>query len=420
MTRRRIVIVTYFFPPSTYIGGARLAAMAAHLRAMGHDVRVVTTAANGAAPHDPHTVRTGDLAVSPALRRLLRRPVLPETGTAPAVTPAPAVLTRVVVPDSHVVSWLPAAGAALRDLRRGPGVDCVITSGPPHSTHLLGLGLGRSRPAWLADFRDGWTFEPLHEAWPTALQRRLDAELERRVARGADVVIGATLPIAEDLRDRFGVRAEWVPNGWDPHGVQPSAVPPGVVDDGWATLVHTGTLTVPANRRRNPLVLLDALRDADAARKPGDRRVRLVLAGRRSAEDDVLVARGGDLVQHLGMLDRPAALALQRAADALLLLTGTNRSEATGKLFEYLAAGRPVLAIAKDNEAARIVQATHTGVTVAPDDAAGLVAVLRRLAADGLRDAYAPRDLERFTYPAPARRVADLVEAALRRRRAAR
>jgi glycosyltransferase involved in cell wall biosynthesis len=167
------------------------------------------------------------------------------------------------------------------------------------------------------------------------------------------------------------------------------------------------------------MALLPALLEADARRPPGAPRVRLVLAGRRSAEDDALLAGGGELVRHLGMLDRPAALALQRAADALLLLTGLNPSEATGKLFEYLAAGRPILAVAHGNEAARVIQETRTGVTVAPGDHAGLVAALRELALGRLGGSYAPRDLERFTYPGPARELAALAEEAITRRAAA-
>jgi len=417
MTPRRLLVVTYFYPPSTAIGGARWAAMARHLRDMGHEVTIVTSTVHGELPGaaGEAVVRTWDLANAQTLRRLLRRPPPAAPGTATIDTAAPRLLTRVVVPDSHVISWMPGVLAATRRLLRG--IDCLVTSGPPDSTHLLGLALGRRRPPWIADFRDGWRFEPLAEPWPTRAQRIVEARLERAVAGRADVVLGATRPIAEDFATRLGARAEWVPNGWDPQlaaDVQ-DAMAPAVAEAGWATLVHTGTLSGP--RGRDPRPLLRALRrvNEEAGRR---RRVRLVLAGRTAVEDQRLLAEAelGESVRHVGLLERRAALALQRSADALVLLTGSHSSEATGKLFEYLAAGRPILALAEANEAARIVQLTATGVTVPPLDEERIAAALRTVADGTIAEAYAPRELERFTYPGPAVAVAGLIEEAIARR----
>ncbi len=414
--RRRIVVVTYYFPPAAAVGAHRWASMARHLRAMGHDVTVVTSALHGRLPDDAgRVVRTGDLGGAQALRRLLRRPGLPEPGAVAAQTPAPAMLTHVVPPDSHLVSWAPTALAQLLRLQRRGPIDCLITSGPPDSAHLVALALGRRRPPWLADFRDGWRFEPLRGPWPTPAQDRADAWMERRVARSADVVVGATAPIAEDFAARLGAEARWVSNGFEPSTAGAAAAP--AHEPGWLTLVHTGTLSGP--RGRDPRPLLAALHAFNAAQPADGPRVRLVLAGRPSVEDERLIAATAvaSAVRHVGLLDRDAALALQRAADALLLLTGSQRSEATGKLFEYLAAGRPIIALARGNEAERIVRETGTGLTVADDDPAAIGAALRALADGSLQRGYAPRGLERFRYPGPAHAVAELVERAIERRR---
>jgi glycosyltransferase involved in cell wall biosynthesis len=213
------------------------------------------------------------------------------------------------------------------------------------------------------------------------------------------VVVGATRPIADDLRERLGAHARWVGNGWD--GPPPSAGPPPA-PSAPARLVHTGSFSAG----RDPAPLAAALDRVEGA-------VRVVLAGRRSPAADALLAR--DDVEDAGVLDRDAALALQRDADGLLLLTSRRHGEATGKLFEYLFAGRPIVALAAGNEAARIVEETATGVAVDPDDAEGIERALRRLAAGELAASYAPRELERFRYPAPARRMADALEEALAR-----
>ena len=420
MPRRRILVISYFFPPDQTVGGARWAAMSSWLRRQGHEVTVLTTNAAGALPgEEPWTRRTSDLVGQPALRWLLRRPPASagETGVA-AKKPVPRWFTEVVVPDELLVTWALTATVQARRLVHERNIDCIVTTSPAQSTHLIPLLLGRRRPAWLADFRDGWRFEPLREAWPTRAQDRLDARLERAVARGAEVVVGVTRPIAHDFEARLGANAKYVSNGWNPEldaGLLDSVRPS--LDAGVLNIVHTGQLSGP--RGRDPAPLLAALRRLGEERPELAGRLRLVLAGRLQGDDErrlePLVAQGA--VQAVGQLSRDGAAALQREADALLLITSPGHaSQATGKLFEYLAAHKPILALAKDNEAARIVEETGSGVTVAPDDVEGIAAALAAAAEGGLARAYAPRGLDRYVYPGPAEAVAELVEEAIARR----
>ena len=413
---RRLLVVSYYHPPAPGIGGSRWAAMARHLRAQGHSVTVVASDAWGRLPDDDEeaVVRTGDLRSLRPLRGLLRRGELARTGVTTVERPPTALLTRVLVPDAQLASWVPQTLVTVQRLLGRRPFDCLVTSSPPESAHLVGLLLGRRRPAWIADFRDGWSFEPLRERFPTALQRSLDARLERRIARTADVSVAATRPIAGDLSVRLGVSAEWVPNGWDPD-LEPasSREQPVSRSDAQVTLVHTGTLAGAWGR--DPAPFLRALRMVtDAA---DGKRCRLVHAGRLTQEEFALIERAGlsGVVEYRGILARPDALALQRSADALVLLTSRHVSEATGKLFEYLAAGRPILALADGNEAARIVQETGTGITVPPDDVAAIAAALRAVVSGELARAYEPRGLDQYTYPAPAEAMAALVEEAIRR-----
>lgn len=416
---RRILVLAYTYPPMPSIGSSRWDSMVRHLRAIGHDVRVITTSAFGSLSSDGgDVVRTTDLTASPWIRRLLRRPPLVSAdGPAAANSPAPAPMMRVVVPDPYLLSWVALATPVLRRQVAAWRPDCVITTSPYESTHVAPLLLGTSRPPWLADLRDGWCFEPHRLPYYTALQDRLDRGLEARVLRTADGVLCATKPIADDVEARIGVRASYVPNGWDPaFGPTPGDGATPAVDPDKVTLAYTGTLSGTGGR--DPRGLLAALRSLLDDDPDLPSRLELVIAGQPGPDDEALIAAAGveSIVRHVGRVSRASALALQRAADAVLLLTSTQGSEATGKLFEYLACGRPILALTGRSEAARIVAETSTGAVVAPDDGAAIAGALRRLVAGELASAYAPRDLDRYVYPAPAMAVTEEIERVLERR----
>ena len=144
----------------------------------------------------------------------------------------------------------------------------------------------------------------------------------------------------------------------------------------------------------------------------------LVQAGPTLPADEPLLAvlRQRGVAVTLGVVPRAQAIALQRRAAVLVLLTSEEVSQTTGKLYEYVAAGRPIVALAAENEAARIVRETNTGVIVPPDDVDAIAAALRSAATGELELSYAPRGTERYTYPAPAEAMAALVERAISHR----
>ena len=405
--------------------------MAQALRELGHEVTVLTTNASGTLDSDsPWVIRTGDLQASPALRRVLGRPPLegPSGAESPAVLGADApepspIFTRGLVPDSWVLTWLPYVVPAARRLIRQRHIEAVVTNGPPDSTHLVGLALGRRRPAWIADFDDGWRFEPLMGSWPTTLQDRLDAALEKRVATSAEALVGITEAIAADFTARYGSLAYEIPSGWDPVALdaKTASVAAPELDPGVVHLVHTGSLSIP--ERRDPRGLFQALETLVREEPELGRRLGMSLAGALTGRDrrmlDDLSPAVQSMVNELGPLPQPEALALQRAADYLLLVsTGPHRQVVTAKLSEYLLAKRPILAVLSENEAARIIRETHTGVVVAPDDLDGLRSALRSCLDGRLAESYEPTGLERYVQPGPAQEFAAVIDGAIARRAA--
>jgi glycosyltransferase involved in cell wall biosynthesis len=421
---RRVLVIAYAFPPMPSVGANRWDAMARHLRRLGNEVTVVTSAAFGQIRNpdeERHVRRAADLTAASWLRRLSKRGPLPPRSDAPASertgagteSPLPEGLRKIFVPDLYVATWVPQALRVAARAVKDQQIECVVTTSPYESAHLMGIALRRSGPAWVADFRDGWLFEPHRPRLPTAAQRALDERLERRVMRGADRVVTATRPIAEDCARRLGVGALHIANGFDPlrypelpRAGLPAAGPDDVI------LAHTGTLSGVNNR--DPRGLFAAMRRLRDQEPQLARRLRLVLAGRLDSDDMRLVAdsRLDEQIDVLGERSHAESLALQRSASALVLIASHDGSEATGKLFEYLSAGRPIIALA-GAEVARIVSSTGTGVTVPGDDVEAIVAQLRRLLMGELRANYRPANLEPYVYPGPARRMSAVIEEAL-------
>lgn len=417
---RRLLVIVHPYPPVPSVGSNRWGAMVKYLRRLGHQVTVVTTGAFGRLPGDAEadTVRTADLMGSERLRRMVGLGPLARPGTPSAATPpVPAILTQTIVPDAFLLSWAPMALLAAVRAVRSQRFDCVITSAPSESTHFIGLALHRRGLPWVADFRDGWVFEPYRTPMPTTPQRALDHALERAIVQRADAVVAATKPIAEDFRRRLGVPAAHVPNGWDPDLEAHMSLGGAGNTASAVRLVHTGKLT--GLRGRDPGVLFEALRHVVADDPALGERLELLLAGPQDHEDARAIAESGldGVIRYIGHLERTDALRLQRTADALVLLTSRDVGEAPGKLYEYLATGRPILALAAENEAERIIRETRTGVAVDPDDVEGVATAVKRTASGELAADYAPSGLDAYTYPRPAEAVLAAVEQAIERRR---
>jgi glycosyltransferase involved in cell wall biosynthesis len=409
MSPRQILLVAYFYPPCRDTGVLRPASMARWLRRLGHRVTVLTTSAFGPS-EEPDVVQTADAQRWRArLRGSERVDALFDSDTYGG---RPHPLSRVIVPEPLAVAWAPFARSRALALHRERGFDCVITTSPPESVHAVGLALRRRGVAWVADLRDAWNFEPLRPSFPTGLQRRLDHALERRWLGGADALVAVSRPAIEDLRRRLGLEAEYVPNGWDP---QLAPATPGdstgLLDPERRSLVYTGRF---GSYGRDPRALVEGLARLAGERPEVAAELELVLAGPLTEAEAELFSRDVSPARIViaGSLERGRALALQREADALLLVAQPTRSQLLNiKVFEYAAAERPILALAAGTEAGRVVEEIG-GETVRADDPAAIATALARVAF-GEHEAPSSGAVAPYAYPAPAERMAEVVETAI-------
>jgi glycosyltransferase involved in cell wall biosynthesis len=409
--RRKILLVAYFYPPCRDTGVLRPAAMAKWLRRLDHEVTVLTTSAYGPAEPDAaeDIVRTADAQRWRA--RLAGKDSIGAIFDSPTYSGRPHPLSRLLVPEALVAAWLPFARSRALRLQRERRFDCVITTSPPESAHAVGFALHRRGVPWVADVRDAWTFESLRPRFPTGVQRRLDQGLERRWLGAADAVVCVSEPAAADLRRRGIAEPLLVPNGWDPEAAVDSAAPTELLDPERVSIVYTGRF---GSYGRDPAPLVQALGDLARSDPEAAAKLELVIAGPLTDRETELFATGvaPARIVHAGSLERGRALALQREANALLVVAQPARSQLLNiKLFEYLAAGRPILALAEGTEAGRVAGELG-GEVVAADDPIAIAAALARLATEGI-EAPRPEAIAPYTYPEPAKGMAEAIERAI-------
>jgi glycosyltransferase involved in cell wall biosynthesis len=228
------------------------------------------------------------------------------------------------------------------------------------------------------------------------------------VARRADLVTTVTEPITRDLAERVSTPVMTLTNGFDPdERVRASKEDAGLEPDRFS-LVYTGRL---AFARSTPRPFLDAVRALRFRAPDAAGRLEAVFAGPLSDGERALLAAPDldGLVRWAGNLRRAEALALQAAADGLLLVVPASRSRsvATAKLYEYLATGRPILVLGEENAAAGTVREAGAGIVTAADDPERIAADLERLVTGGESRGASNGAVERYAYPNLAARLAE-------------
>jgi len=356
----RILVVTYYWPPAGGPGVQRWLKTSKALSALGHDVEVLTVSPEKAtyplldASLEAETEglrvhRTSARDWFGAYQKLTRRKEVPFSGFAnQAGRPGPLQrLSRFVrgnffLPDPRR-GWNGFALSKARQLHAKLPFDTVITTGPPHSTHLIGRSLKRQQGiTWWADFRDPWTDIYYYDQfYPTSLARAHDASLERSVLTEADRVVTVSKDLVRLFEEKVpGVRSRChvLPNGYDPADFSEGLAPNNDI----FTLTYTGTLTLDY-----PVSLVEvALEQVLSSGAP----LRLRLVGRPANEFvaamEALQKRYAHFqLENLGYRPHAESVRYLQTADALMLLIPdlpNNKGILTGKIFEYLGSGRPI------------------------------------------------------------------------------
>jgi len=356
----KILLVSWYFPPINDVAAVRTGAMAEYFRKQGHDVVVLTAARVGdaslALPTTPDKIRRTrwfdvdalrvrsefDSVAGPKTDAQVGAPQAGRTWLKRARAWASDAYTQIAHLPDRQVGWFFFAVAAGRELAKNAKFDLIYASGPPFTTFLVARSLSRQFGVpWIAEYRDAWSryFYVPRPAWRQALDERM----ENATVRGAAAIVAVTPPWADYYRERFGKPTAAVYNGFDAQNVGAAQSEPA--RDKPVSIAYFGVLY---EGLRDPSPLYRAV--GRSGLTPAD--VQIVYYG--PTERDVRhLTKKFDVDAFVTVRPRLAyaeSLRSQRASDVLLLLQAPDDPRnVPAKLFEYLAAERPILGLGLDD-----------------------------------------------------------------------
>jgi glycosyltransferase involved in cell wall biosynthesis len=344
----RLLLISFWFPPTNSIGAVRVGKLAKYLLRAGHEVRVLAGPEIGnltlplevpvqLVTRPPrHAASFGEAPAQPSRAgRLLRRLIPAGASGLEAMLKRHYYALR-QIPDKRI-GWLRPALAGGRSLLGTWRPDLIIASGPPYTGLIVAARLSReSGVPWIAELRDPWANNPysIDPGW----RRRLDGVLERLTLGSAAALVTVSPPVTEELRHRYAKPIATILNGYSEEDMV--TAPPRPSGD-VLSIVYTGTIYAGF---RDPSALFAAIARLDERR----RHVRVTFYGPSEDEIRPLAERHGVWKQVSVQPGVPyrQSLAHQAAADVLLLLQRnhvTDEGNIPAKFFEYLAARRPIL-----------------------------------------------------------------------------
>jgi len=399
---KRVLIISYFFPPLGGIGVQRVLKFVKYLPHFGWQPSVLTLKNPDYEMFDPELlkdvpiqtkiIRTRTIEPSKIYHSVVSlidkiRSTLQTRRSKGEidfdVTPKHRLDTKIsnfiFIPDNRV-GWLSFAFLAIRRERKRHKFDMIFSTSPPFSTHLVGLiaKLILKKP-WVVDFRDLWVLHP-HTRPATKFHLRISKYIEHKVLKFADKIITVSEPFREDLKKTYPdvspEKFEVIPNGYDSDDFE--AKNDGNEDEKFS-IGHIGSLRMYSGR--TPYYFLTALADLKKEVPELVEEASIFLVGaidrpsRRIIDEIVLKFNLENTVHYTDFVSRKQAMSYMKSFDVLLFLPiesykgcGSSRGTIAGKLYEYLATGKPILALTEEGPVRDLIKKSGCGILADYDD----------------------------------------------------
>lgn len=423
---KKVLIVSYYFPPAGGPGVQRWLKFVKYLPDFQFEPIVYV-------PQNPTypIVDEGLLAEVSDQLTLLKQPILEPYGLASffskkkinnisaGIIPsykkqsfiekiALFVRGNLFIPDARVF-WVKPSVTYLREYCQSNQIDTIITTGPPHSLHLIGLALQQQLSIkWVADFRDPWTTIGYHKAlkllpWAQRKHKRL----EQQVLQAADAIIVTSATTKTEFESITTRPIEVITNGYD------ISTEPSLQLDAKFSLAHIGSLL----SARNPIVLWEALAELLQELPDLAQHLQLNFIGTTSQEIKDALAHYGlaNYMHDFGYVSHQEAVRFQKESQVLLLIeidSPDTKLILPGKLFEYLVSSRPILAMGPaGSDFASIITETQTGAFFTYNQKAAVKAYIHSCYSDYLAGnlKVSPHGIEKYARKNLTKQLAQLL-----------
>lgn len=383
---KKVLIITYYWPPSAGAGVFRWLKFTKYLRSYAWEP-IIYTPENPESPVNDHSLEKDVPADIMTIKRRIWEPYQyyktltgkkqeqkiqagflneeKEAGLAEKF--ATWLRGNFFIPDARMFWIRPSVRTLAEWLHQNP-VDAIVSTGPPHSLHMIALALNEKfNIPWLADFRDPWTQIDFYDKLMlTAVADKRHKKMEKRVLQQADAVMTVSNSCARDLEQLCNRKVHVVTNGFDEDDLDTL---PAFRHDHFS-ITHLGAM----NADRNPLALWKALEELVAINEQFRKSLKIILIGKTDYAVRQSLDSGG-LMSFTELISyKPHKEALQQAAQSAVLLLALNNTPnvmgiAPGKLYEYLALRRPILCLGPPaGDAAAIIGETRSGICTDFDD----------------------------------------------------
>lgn len=365
---KKVLIIANQFPPMGGSGVQRSVKFVKHLRSFGYEPVVFTREIANMPLKDETLLKDVPQGVKIYRSRALECVELGGIMRIPG-----KVLGKFIIPDTARF-WMERAKKTVLDIIDKEGIDLIYTTSAPYSDHLLGRYIKRKRPdvKWVVDFRDEWTNNPYILDNPyNPIRTSIEKKMELSVLLESDARITNTPVMRQNFIDNNGLSEDnfyFIPNGYDIEDFADFDLKKP--ENKKMTFVYTGALY----GRRKPDTFFQALKELkeEGAIEPETILVKLI----GNYHQDKLQAQidSYNLTKEfeiVGYVPHNVCISHQLSCDVLVLIEGTGRGANafyTGKVFEYMNTGRPVLAILPEGVAMDLVKESRIGLTANTDD----------------------------------------------------
>lgn len=386
MKNNKVLIITYYWPPAGGPGVQRWLKFAQYLPEFGFEPIIYT-------PENPSYPIIDESLINEVSKdlKIIQKPIWEPYQIAEKINPTnrkfkagqfgssqkKSFLSRLsifirgnfFIPDARKF-WVKPSVQFLESYLKENEIETIITTGPPHSLHLIGLKLKKKNPElkWVADFRDPWTQISYHsELQLTKSSQKKHQKWEAKVLGSADLVLATSFTDGDNFQKLGAQKVEVITNGFEAKNFQL-----GKILSSKFKLTYSGGL----EQARNPLVVWKALEELVLENEDFKSKLELIFYGNLSPEVEQSILDHGleDNLLKKGYVSHQESIQGIKNADLLLLCNfpeEKSKGIIPGKIFEYLATGNPILAIGpNEGDVGKILLETQSGHYCIPTDLA--------------------------------------------------